>query len=403
VTPDLDLTFDLAILGAGISGLSFAHHAARAGLRTVVFDEAPAPGGCLHTVRTADGFWFELGAHTVYNSYGALIEIIEALGCRDQLQKRTKAPFRLWVDGKIRSVPSQLALGELFASAWRAFTEDKTGRTVEEYYGKLVGKGNWKRVFSPLISAVPSQPADAFPAEMIFKRRPRRKDFPRSFSFAGGLTTLVERMAGQDNVTLRMGAAVNGVDRDGSAFIIATSDGKRTAARYLASALPPAVAARVLAKVAPAAARALGSVAFAHVSSTGVVVEKSAVTLPRMAGMVPLQDGFLSVVTRDVIDDERFRGFAFHFRPGASLDERLVQISTVLGAPRSKFVHVSENQTSLPSPAKGHEQIVAALDAAIAGSHLYVTGNFFTGLAIEDCVLRSRAEAARLLSARQRE
>jgi protoporphyrinogen/coproporphyrinogen III oxidase len=389
--------FDIAVLGAGISGLAFAHQAARAGLECIVLDRAAEPGGCLHTVRSPDGFWFELGAHTLYNSYGALLDIIDALGMKQRIQKRHKAPFRLWVDGKIRSVPSQLAMGELFASAWRAFTEKKAGHTVEEYYGRLVGKGNWRRVFSPLLSAVPSQRADGFPAEMLFKRRPRRKDFPRTFTFQGGLSSLVEGMTQGEHITLRTNAEVQALTREGALFAIHTADGGKTLARKVALALPPAVAARLLAEIVPDAARVLADIRFTEVTSTGVVVEKQACRFPRLAGLVPLDDAFFSVVTRDVVEDDRFRGFAFHFRTGLDLDARLERIAAVTGCSRAAFLHVAEHGTALPSPVRGHGETVAALDAAIARGEVYVTGNFFAGLAIEDCALRSRTECERLL------
>ena len=50
----------------------------------------------------------------------------------------------------------------------------------------------------------------------------------------------------------------------------------------------------------------------------------------------------------------------------------------------------------MPAPALGHAEIVRDVDAALAGGRLAVTGNYFAGLAIEDCVLRSRAEWERI-------
>jgi len=41
--------------------------------------------------------------------------------------------------------------------------------------------------------------------------------------------------------------------------------------------------------------------------------------------------------------------------------------------------------------------VVRAVDQALARTPIYVTGNYFAGLSIEDCVLRSRDEAQRLL------
>jgi UDP-galactopyranose mutase len=54
----------------------------------------------------------------------------------------------------------------------------------------------------------------------------------------------------------------------------------------------------------------------------------------------------------------------------------------------------------LPSPVLGHKDVVAGLDAALAAQpRLAVTGNWFAGLSIEDCVQRSRAEWQRVADA----
>jgi protoporphyrinogen oxidase len=392
------ITHDVAVLGAGISGLCAAHHCARAGLSCLVLEEAASPGGCIHTVRTADGYWYELGTHTLYNSYGSLLDILVESDLASAIERRQKAPFRLLVEGKVRSVPSQLAMGELFASAWRAFTEKKTGRSVGDYYGRLVGKRNWQRVFAPLLSSVPCQRADDFPAEILFKRRPRRKDFPRTFTLKQGISTLVDKLAAVDRVTLRVNTGARALTRTEQGYAITTADGNTVVVRNLILALPPDVAARLLAPLLPEAAAALAQVRTAAIVSTGVVFAKKDLAFPRLAGLVPLDDVFFSAVSRDVVPDEKYRSLAFHFRTGLSLEERLDRIAAVTGASRQIFAHVAEHETSLPSPGLEHADIVQAVDKAIAGSRVYVTGNFFGGLAIEDCVLRSLAEATRLVS-----
>jgi len=183
-----------------------------------------------------------------------------------------------------------------------------------------------------------------------------------------------------------------------SGYAITTADGTTTSARNLVLALPPNVGARLLAPVLPEAAQALGQVRMTQIISTGVALAREALPLPRIAGLVPIDDDFFSVVSRDVIPDDRFRALAFHFRTGLTLDERLSRIAAVTGASREAFVHVSEHESSLPSPELGHANIVRAIDQGIAGTHVYVTGNYFGGLALEDCVLRSTAEARRLLN-----
>lgn len=393
-----DSTFDVAIVGAGISGLVLAHHAARGGLSCLVLEANGRPGGCIHTVRADDGFWYELGAHTLYNSYGSLLDVLVAVGLRDGVLHRHKAPFRLLVDGKVRTVASQLGKAELFLSAWRAFSLRKQGRTVADYYGRLVGARNWRRVFSPLLSAVPSQKADDFPAEMLFKRRSRRPDFPRSFTLATGLSALVERLAAQPGITVRTNTAVTALARAEAGFAVTTTDGASVRVRKLALATPADASARLLGPLLPDAAAALAQVQTTAIDSTGAVFDRQALAFPRLAGLAPLDDVFFSVVSRDVVPDPARRGLAFHFRTGLPLDQRVARIAAVTGGRAEDFVHVAERRHVLPSLRLGQAEIVSAVERAIAGSGVYLTGNYFAGLSLEDCALRSTAEAARLLS-----
>ena len=386
------------VLGAGISGLCLAHRVARAGREVLVLESAAQAGGCVRSEHQPADFWFEMGAHTLYNSYGSLLAIIDDLGLRDRMLARHKAPYRLLIEGKLRSIPSQLSLPELFASAWHAFSERKQGRTVADYYGKLVGRHNWKRVFAPLFAAVPSQSADNFPAEILFKKRPRRKDIPRSYTFAGGIQTLTDRMATRPGITLQTNAVACLLSRTEGGFVVTIAGGGRVLARRLALAVPAPEAARLLTSLAPEIATALARIQIAQIESVGVVAEARNLRLPRLAGIVPVDDTFFSVVTRDVVPHEHLRAFTFHFRAGLTLDQRIERICAVTGLNRGQLVCVATHTTSLPSLSLGHAAIAEEIDHRLPGSGLYITGNYFGGLAIEDCSLRSAKEAERLLA-----
>jgi UDP-galactopyranose mutase len=120
------------------------------------------------------------------------------------------------------------------------------------------------------------------------------------------------------------------------------------------------------------------------------------VDLPYSTFLVPLRDEFHSVVTRDVVPDPDWRGFAVHFRPGLDREAKLQRARAVLGVAVGDMEAVTEARATLPSPVLGHRDVVAALDRALARERVALTGNWFTGLSIEDCVLRSRAEWARV-------
>ena len=118
--------------------------------------------------------------------------------------------------------------------------------------------------------------------------------------------------------------------------------------------------------------------------------------LPVATFIIPRDDAFHSIVTRDYIGDPDWRGFAFHFKQGRSRDEKLRRATGLLRLARSDLEDIVEQRTILPSPALGHAGLVAGIDRLCMGRPLCVTGNWFAGLSIEDCVDRSRQEWERV-------
>jgi UDP-galactopyranose mutase len=400
-------TNDVVIIGGGISGLSFAFHAARAGRAVRVVEQDTRVGGCLDTRTSPDGFWVELGAHTCYNSYGAFIELLEGLELVGELQPRGKPVLRLLegdaiLPGKnLGALLRRMSLWELARSLPRMIGASPDGRTVRSHYGRIVGAGNYERVLGPMLSAVPSQRADEFPADMLFKKRPRRKDVLRSFTLKGGLGVVTERIARQPGVTITTGRSATALERDGAGFVVTLADGERLGAELVAIATPPRAAARLLSGVLPGIAGRLGEIGEATVETMGIVVRAEQVAgVPYSTFLIPSGDIFHSVVTRDVVPDPTWRGFVFHFHPGHGEDEMLARAAALLGVSRGDLAHVTRRRTVLPSPVLGHRDVIAGLDAALGSGRLAVTGNWFAGLAIEDCVLRSRAEWQRVAAPR---
>jgi hypothetical protein len=110
-----------------------------------------------------------------------------------------------------------------------------------------------------------------------------------------------------------------------------------------------------------------------------------------------VDDSFYSVVSRDTVRDERYRGFAFHFKSGSTdYDSKLRRISEVLKVKREQFKNVVSTENFVPSLVVGHDLLVSEIDRLISGKRLFLTGNYFSGVAIEDCVSRSLSEFTRL-------
>jgi len=394
---------DVIVIGGGISGLVFALESAAAGRSALVLERDGRVGGCLATHRTAAGFWFELGGHTCYDSYSGLASIIDACGLRESVIPRAATRLRLF-DGdalvpgaNLSALLKVVRLSEVLKSLPRAITAQKDGRTVRDYYSQLVGAGNYQRAVGPLLSAVPSQRVDDFPASMLFKSRStKRRDYPASFTMMNGLRTIPDSIARQPRIEVALGQAAAAIGMEGNRYAVTTEDGKRRVAPLLALATNPSVASSLLRDVAPDLAARIGRIGEAVVETLGFAVRAEKISLPESSFIVPCDDMFHSMVTRDAVPDAAWRGFAFHFKPGFSREDKVSRATALLHLSPGDLVDVVEQRSVLPSPVLGHAEVTAEIDRLCAGRQLCVTGNWFAGLSIEDCVQRSREEWQRV-------
>lgn len=395
--PAMAKTYDLIVIGGGISGLSLAAFAARKGVSTLVLEKESRLGGALRTVRRGDGFWFELGAHTLYNSYGALIEALEASGPLVPL-RRKKLPFLAANDDETSSIASRLSWLEILGAAPRAlFVKKSDGpRSVREKFGALCGTSNFERVLSPCLAAVACQPADEFPAAALFKKRPRRKDLPRSFTLSGGLQSVIERLATIPGIETRVGIEAIGVARTEAGFAVELSDGSGHDARRLAFAAPPTRIVHLARQISPALVEPLSRFRESRFRTLGASLPVEAVKLRPVAGLIPMDRRYLSVVSRDVVPDDRRRAFAMHFHAETDFETAHERLARLLGAQPAVQDELRCEQRLPVLEWRSHAERLRAVDEAIAGQPLLVTGNWFEGLALEDCVSRSKREVERV-------
>jgi protoporphyrinogen oxidase len=391
---------DVVVIGGGISGLSLAFYCSQAGMKTTLIEKNRSVGGSFashHYSSNGDSFWLEMGAHTCYSSYQNLLGIVEACGIFDTIIPREKVPFTLLKNGEVKSIMSGMNLLELLVSAPNLFRLKKEGQSVKSYYSKIVGEKNYRDTVSHFFNAVPSQVTDDFPADMMFKSRPKRKDVLKNYTFKGGLQSVAHAIAASRGIEVKTGSAAESVSLSGGRYVVRTEDGQEYPAGSLALALPSAAASKLLQNVNQALAHHLAQLKFADVDSVGVVVRNSNVSLKPVAAIISPNDTFFSMVSRDTVPDDNFRGFAFHFRPGLDDNAKFRRITEVLGVGLPKIEHTVTNRTVLPSLRVGHHEWVRKVDGFLSGAgNIFLTGNYFAGMAIEDCVSRSREEFDRM-------
>lgn len=391
--------YDVIVVGAGISGMSFAHYAAKAGQKVLVVEKSDRTGGSFHSATTdSNDFWLELGAHTCYNSYRNLIEVMEDCSILNEITPRAKVPFKLLIDHQVKSFISQINFFELLTSLPKAFSKKKDGETVMTYYGSILGKKNFKKVFSALFSAVPSQNADDFPADALFKKRQRRKDVLKHYTLKKGLESITRAIASNDEIELRYNENITSILKKDELVTVETKSGKFSCAK-LALCTPVTATGGLLQGLADELAEKIKKIQYQEIESFGVVIDKGASVIEPFAGLVPVNDHFFSAVSRDTVPDEKFRGFTFHFKPARlTKEEKIEKVCDVLGISEDKILTSFEKVNLVPSLRLGHYDLVDEIDQLLKGLPIFISGNYFAGLSIEDCVSRSKQEVERMLN-----
>lgn len=388
--------FDYIVAGSGISGMSFAHHMAAKGKKVLVLEKKEYAGGCLCTLRHED-FWLELGGHTIYNSYMSFIKSLRELSCEDKFLPREKASFKMYNDGSIGSIMASLNKFEAALNVPKMFFMKKDGKSVREYYSAVLGKNNYENMFSAMLQAVISQDASGFPADMLLKKRDRDKTAPRNFTLKKGMSSFIEAVAGQENVTVMLNSEAVDVSLADGIYTVETVNGDKFEADNIVMACPPPTAGKLLAKCAPEAASLLSEIGGAKVESVGVIVKKEDMNVDPFSFIIAKNEEFTAAVSRDIIPHDKYRGATFHFCEGALDKEgKISKIEDVLGIDRSSIVSMGATVHFSPTLGMDHKARVEKIDKAMKEQKgLYIVGNYFGGIAMEDCALRSASESAR--------
>jgi protoporphyrinogen oxidase len=388
----------MIVVGAGISGLSLAYQVAKKGKQVLVLEADSRIGGCLNThYQDENNFWIEMGAHTFYASYTNLIFLLQSSGLESSIEARAKVGMKVFTHQQ-EKIMSGVNKWELLTSVPNLFFSKRDGKTVKEYFGKIVGKKNYEKVFNRMFSAVIVQNADAFSAEFFLKhRKTKSKEHPKSFILKKGMQSLINALAETENCTVLTGQKVLALRKE-QGVTVTTESGEEFKAKDIAFAVTPSLAGELLTDINPDIADKLKEYSTKNIISRTLVLPKEKVAFGPVSFIIPLQGACLSMVTRDVKEHNESRGFAFHFEENSSQkEEQLALMAKILGLDESDLGETIVANHQLPVLDLGHGERIREIDRLAEQAGIYLTGNYFNGLSLEDCVERSLKEGERYL------
>ena len=439
----------VAIIGGGISGLTTAFVLKRNGVGVTVFEASEQAGGNIQTIQK-DGYTVELGPNSLLRS-PRLIELVKLLKLEDQVIAPNPAAQKRYVlwNGKLEDLGLRsffngyFSLKTIFALIREPFVRSKSpeGETVAEFVSRRISEEFLDKAIDPFVSGVyAGDPNDlsmrsAFPKlyEMerdfgsliigAIRRKSEKADanFPRTFSFRGGLKTLIERLAQEIGDDLRIGTSIDKIE--------SADDGRFRVNKEEFDAVvisTPAWAAADLVRSRDAKlADLLTSVSYPRVAVavTGFKSENIGKTLDGFGFLIPSKENrpILGTLFHSAVFPERVPAghqllmtFLGGVRSGDQLDEmteddlkaivtaQMGELLNVKGEP--EFFYLKRWKRAIPQYRVGYEQVTAACaEFETSNPGLYFCSNFYRGISVGDCVNNAfrTAEAIKNLAKRR--
>jgi oxygen-dependent protoporphyrinogen oxidase len=427
-----------------------------------LFERSARCGGALETIRR-DGFVIETGADSFLSEKPAAAELARRVGLGIELIPTREIYRKTYVvrAGRLVEIPAGFSLlapahlGPVFRSslfsqlgkmriALEPFIAARTSNddeSLESFVTRRLGHEVLERVAQALAGGIyTADPkrlsmAATMPRFVEMERRHgsvikgmRAAENARASksaeasgarwslfqSFKNGMATLPEALAARLGASIRKGAEVVEVSRNGDGWRLALADGDSIHADAVICAAPAYAAARIVATIAPAVAKTLGEISYASAATVNLTFRDSDFDGP------PRAFGFVvpAIEHRRIIAGS-FSSFKFEGRApaGAILarafvggemsremmsltDDEMVaavrgEFRTLLGVSAApEFAEVRRWPDSMPQYEVGHLARVAEIERAVADIPAFaIAGAAYRGVGIPDCI-RSGEEAA---------
>jgi oxygen-dependent protoporphyrinogen oxidase len=450
---------DLVVIGGGISGLVVAREVAR--LRPewtiTVLEAEDRPGGTMRTERVGECLC-ECGPAGFLTNVPYTRDLAVELGLENRLLSASDAAENryLWVRGALRAVPlkpptflrsdvlSLRGRARVLAEPFIPRRRSGTDESVLAFASRRIGSEAAKVLVDAMVSGVYAGDASTLSLRSTFPRMLEMEDRYGSLframiaskkakksggpagpggvltSFDQGMDVLIRGLARGLGSRLVTRARVSGISRQGSEYVveaIASGTPRTWRARQLVLAVPSHVAAKLTQPQAPILAGELEQIPYAGLSVVCLVYRRLQIrhALNGFGFLVPRDQGLRilgaiwvgSVFPAHVHSDRvllRVMLGGMRDPEGSMLSEtRSIDIAHadasralggIEGAPMA--TRLFRHPKAIPQYVLGHPERLERIERSRLPG-LYLAGNAYRGIGVNDCIRESRALAERIL------
>lgn len=264
---------DVVVVGAGITGLALCRELAERGRDVLALEADDRPGGVIESRRVRDRV-VELGPQRTRLA-DPVAGLVDELDLQEEVVTAPPdLPLYVYRDGRLRRVPMGPAAflrTDLLSLAGKArfLAEPVSGppredESVADCFRRSFGEEGYLHLLGPLFGGIYASDPARMPARHTLIPLWRAFGAPRSFvlsaarraltggerpppcSFAGGLSTLTDAMAGACGDRLRLESRVSAITETDRGFRVSVEGEERLEARRVALTVPAAEAADLL-------------------------------------------------------------------------------------------------------------------------------------------------------------
>ena len=388
----------IVVIGGGISGLSFARFAKEKQQDVLLLEKESRLGGCIETITEQSGILIERGTHTLYRSYTSTYGLLTE-NFRDKSFPNPK--FRNFVDSQGKQTPFWQRFSPLGCFCLPKWVVKKPqGQSLSAFFMAILGKKNYQQLFGPAFDALYCQPSCDYPAELLFKKRDRKKlgHLPKGFFYEAGMSSVIQNVA--DGVAYRLNQTVSDIQYKNRQYIIhLRHQEKPLTCDKLVIATQPSEAMRLLSGIEGMAETV--EIPEYRVMSLSMLYQGD--NFSTDAGLIGWHCPVFSAVfaKRLPAAPDHRHGVTLHYRDSTISDQAAIEIAAnILGIEPSAILNTWRKENALPALRPSHLPAIREFCSHLPAT-LSLLGNYFDGFSIEDCINRSKKEAARLCSARE--